>query len=253
MWISCGTWVQLWSGAIGALISGVMAAGVALLVVLLTIRYQRKQSDKELGFQKAQADAALVREQEASRVNMSRQQHADFMKRVEESSQLNRQLGEQRKLAKQGLDEQRVILERQLEEQRAESSKAREVAAIADMIAAVNGFISLQDNGIQMVPVIRERAIAAAFRWVMEQDDLEHLAGTMAHITLLGELAYQASEEALESPDLIAPSLLVLTEATSNFMARWAVFSNANAEAREAHFRWLADRSEVAKHVREAL
>ncbi|MGM7776112.1 hypothetical protein ACSVHC_08850 [Arthrobacter sp. KNU-44] len=42
--ITCGTWVQLWSGAIGAFVAAVIGGIVALMVVRMTNAHQRKMA-----------------------------------------------------------------------------------------------------------------------------------------------------------------------------------------------------------------
>ncbi|SDK80127.1 hypothetical protein [Arthrobacter sp. ok362] len=58
LWLSCGTWLQFWSGAFGAFTSALLAAGVALLVVWLSNKHQSKALKLELEEQREEASKA---------------------------------------------------------------------------------------------------------------------------------------------------------------------------------------------------
>lgn len=127
LWISCGTWLVVWNGLIGALIAAVLAAGVAMLVVLLSTNHQTKLAKAE---RRAQQNAAIKE-----------------------------------------LKQQSDSLKLQLAEQRAEASKARETAAIADMLAAI---AQLDSNCIEGETADLEKTHlafeSAMIRWEMELD-----------------------------------------------------------------------------------
>jgi len=63
LWISCSTWLQLWSGSIGAFVGAILAAGVALLVVFLTNRHQTAISERTQA--ELRREASLNREHAA--------------------------------------------------------------------------------------------------------------------------------------------------------------------------------------------
>ncbi|MBD1593712.1 hypothetical protein HC744_16910 [Arthrobacter sp. S1_S22] len=46
LWISCGTWIAIWNGAIGAFVAAVIGGLVALGVVRLTNAQQREQANE---------------------------------------------------------------------------------------------------------------------------------------------------------------------------------------------------------------
>jgi len=59
LWISCGTWLGFWSGAIGAFVGALMAAGVALLVVWLTNKHQSQLASDARALQEASMQQQL--------------------------------------------------------------------------------------------------------------------------------------------------------------------------------------------------
>ncbi|MFE4196416.1 hypothetical protein ACFRJ9_11170 [Paenarthrobacter sp. NPDC056912] len=78
--ITCGTWIALLNGFVGASVAAVLGALVALGVVILTNRFQRKQSAKVLTEQRAGLErqlseqrAALERQLQEQRDEASRQ------------------------------------------------------------------------------------------------------------------------------------------------------------------------------------
>ncbi|MDQ0735148.1 hypothetical protein [Arthrobacter agilis] len=110
-------WLQLWSGVIGSLVGAIGAAGVALLVLWRTNLHQAELARRALEEQRSLSEKALTA---------------------------------QRDDAKRALDEQRNSLERQLTDQRSESSRARELAAIADFLSAVVGVVNGADDLSQL-------------------------------------------------------------------------------------------------------
>lgn len=97
-------WLQLWSGVIGSVVGAVGAALVALLVLRKTNNHQSTLARVALKEQRELAD---------------------------------RELAAQRKDSKTALKEQRKALNKQLRDQRSEASRARELAAIADFLSAI--------------------------------------------------------------------------------------------------------------------
>jgi hypothetical protein len=132
MWL-----LQLWSGTIGAALSAVLAALVAVGVVLSSNKVQRGIA--------AEALAENTRQSE------------------EQTSIIREQLEEQRK---QG-EAQLASVREQLYEQRKEASKAREYAAIADLVGltAVGRDIQREED---FFIEYEQKLLAAAARWQLE-------------------------------------------------------------------------------------
>lgn len=102
LWISCGTWTQLWSGTIGALTSAILAAGVALLVVWLTNKHQSKLAARAVAAQKEiaadalrdqmkRADEAHAAQEASMRVQLD---HADRSEKIRNTFELIKYLEE---------------------------------------------------------------------------------------------------------------------------------------------------------------
>ncbi|MFF1880192.1 hypothetical protein ACFVVC_01820 [Pseudarthrobacter sp. NPDC058196] len=125
--------LQLWSGTVGAALSAVLAAFVAVGVVWWTNKVQRKiASDVKT------ATAEQVREQMA---------------------QNERHAAEQLSLAR-----------KQLDEQRKEASKAREVAAIADLVSLTAVGRDIQREEAFFLQYEQD-VLAAVARWQLELDE----------------------------------------------------------------------------------
>jgi len=161
LFMSGGTWAQLWSGIFGAVIGAVAAAGVALLVVSLTNRHQRVLADAAMAEQGRLASVAL-QEQRGLADNALTEQ-----RRIADAA-----LAEQRRLAFNAANEQRVrslrdLLEQresqrqQLSEQRNEASKGRLFAAISDFSAAIAAGLNKfrEGEGFDDMLVMMESAV----------------------------------------------------------------------------------------------
>lgn len=64
LWVSCGTWIGFWSGAIGAFVAAVLGGVVALVVVRLTNAQQRHGVDRTVEVAAAADFIAAVEELE---------------------------------------------------------------------------------------------------------------------------------------------------------------------------------------------
>ncbi|WP_440102441.1 hypothetical protein [Glutamicibacter mishrai] len=73
------TWLELWSGAIGAFVSAIAAALVAWGVVSATNKHQSTLSDKALREQRKQARRSLQAQQDLDRDNAARQAMARYI------------------------------------------------------------------------------------------------------------------------------------------------------------------------------
>lgn len=131
LWISCGTWIEFWSGAIGASVG----AAVALIAIVRTIGTQRQLF-------------AIERAQ-----NYTATQLADNKRKAE----LDLQLAAQR---------QDVKL--QLEFQAREASRQRELAAISDLVAAGHAMMKRYRQGLTVIEDLVLQGDSAVVRWRME-------------------------------------------------------------------------------------
>lgn len=146
------SWLQLWSGVIGSIVGAIGAAVVALLVLSRTNRHQAKLSQEALREQRELAESALVA---------------------------------QREDAKTALNEQRNALERQLADQRSESSRARELAAIADFLSAIMGVVNGAEDGASL-DIHDQQLQSARFRMTFEPGSRplgEALSGWVSALT----------------------------------------------------------------------
>jgi len=235
--ITADNWALLWSAVIGAIIAGGSAAAVAMVVLRKTNKHQTLQADRELAFQKAQADAALAREQESSRQNAISQQHSNFLARVEQRSQLDRQIREQRQLAQKALDEQRASLEKQLKEQRQEAWKARVHAAIADLLDATLAMNMKCNAGDRDIQVEFSRMRNAIIRWGIDNSSEELAAEAIEWVLHINTLATK-SLDANGARDRTA-RLEPLRAFGSAFVAVWLEYANASERQREENWQWI--------------
>ncbi|WP_285240090.1 hypothetical protein [Pseudarthrobacter sp. MEB009] len=127
--------LQLWSGVFGAAIGALAAAAVALLVVNLTNRHQSRLSAKAIAAQMALAAEALV----------VQKKHAEDALKAQEDSSL-----------------------RQLREQNEESSRNRQIAAVADMISSALELVDRADETLEDIQVLRQRMMTAWIRFSLE-------------------------------------------------------------------------------------
>lgn len=131
--------LQLWSGAIGSFVGAVIGGLVALIVVSLANRHQKRLSEAAMDLQKRLAREALAEQREQSRI---------------------------------ALEEQRESLQTQLRENRAEASKTREIAALADLIPSLGSLtltaMDMHDPS-KLAPLVGQLQAASA-RWWMEID-----------------------------------------------------------------------------------
>jgi len=119
--------------------------------------------------------------------------------REDQASLAKTQLDEQRKDLEHQLKEQRQSLELQLKEQRAEASKAREIAAIADILAAaatINERYAERDSVMNVLFVAFESAVV---RWQIELDHKEMAHEIQDWGTLFRKLADLARWEIAET------------------------------------------------------
>lgn len=163
--ITCGTWIGLWNGAIGALVG----AAVAAYAIVKTIRTQRNLFQIQL-----------------SR-NYMASQLADHRRNVE----LNKQLEAQR---------EDVML--QLKFQADEARRQRELAAIADLVAAANAMLKRFSAGRSAIEDLVLQGDAAAIRWRIDMnhrglaDELWHWAHYLGQLALRLHDAVLRKEEA---------------------------------------------------------
>jgi hypothetical protein len=189
MWL-----LQLWSGAFGATIGAILAAGVAFMVVRLTNNHQGKLSTESLVQQRTLAEAALA----AQKVQ-----------------------------AAAALEAQKEALSQQLAEQRVEASKGRMIAAVTDMIEAIHqmGIGKPFDRDARLANY--RRAYAAAHRWYIEDAGELELAELLSWPQWLYRLAKATDEEGATEKTRNAQ-----VNASSHFQALASKWPNARTDER---------------------
>lgn len=159
----------LWSGIIGSVVAAVLGALVALGIVMITNRHQ--------------SDLATQARREAA-------------------AQADRQLEAQEKGLREQLQAQERGLREQLEEQKRESSRVREIAAIADLLGATRSLVRILREGTEPAEMPIARLESACFRWQVETGDAllrEELPGASHHAAMLAlDVVYRPSEAATE-------------------------------------------------------
>lgn len=132
MWL-----LYLFSGTFAGVISGGVAALVAMLVLRKTSKHQTDLAKAEAVLQDDRAVAQL----KAQRAGLEQQ-----------------------------LKEQREGLERQLQEQREAAQREREIAVIADLMASTAELSARYDGGSEVIYELKLRIDAAGARWGIELD-----------------------------------------------------------------------------------
>lgn len=149
LWISCGTWISFWSGLVGAAVSAVLAAAVAVGVVYATNHHQTTLVERQLKAADKAAEDALAR-QKIDQVKAQR---------------------EQREALDKQLSEQREGLQLQLDEQRREASLAREHAAIADVMTHLFELRLNPPRAKDETTAVLAGTTSAVARWYIESSD----------------------------------------------------------------------------------
>lgn len=157
LWISCGTWVAVWNGSVGALVG----AAVAAFAIFKTVRTQR----------------------ELFQIQLSRSytatQLADHRRKVELENQLRAQ---------------REDVTLQLEFQAAQASQQREREAITALVAAGNAFVKRFEHGREAIEELILQADSAVVRWRMELNHQGLAEEIWSWPHLLGTLALRLSD-----------------------------------------------------------
>jgi len=192
---------SLWSGAIGSLVAGLVAAGVALYVVKRTTYNATCDSVKQMN-------------------------NAD-------------------RLTRQTLAAGQGVLERQLKEQQNEASKAREIAAIADLLSAVNELNGAHENALDQVPSVSARMYSAVYRWAMEGDNFGRLGYVLPYVSHLVKLTYEAGRPGM--PAEVNERVDELGSDASMFITMWIAYPNLDADGIELHWDWMVTRPWATK------
>ncbi len=188
LWISCGTWLGLLNGVIGALV-GAAVAGIA---VWKTLETQRRLFAVDRAH------------------NYTATQLADHRRKIELDKQL---------------EAQREDVKLQLEFQAREASRQRELAAISDLVAAGHAMVKRYRRGIPAIEDLILQGDSAVLRWRMEMthrglaDEIwywtHHLGGLAVRLFDLTEeraddgsrtVAFDALGDALGTLQLVAMS-----------------------------------------------
>lgn len=239
--MSGATWGQLWSGIFGAVIGALAAAAVALLVVWLSNRHQKKLSDAAMREQQRLAWEALNEQGRIANAAIREQQRLAGEALSEQRRLADAAFTEQRSLAAkaaraQTIQYQRELLEQgqsvklQLDEQRLEASKARELAAIADAMAAVTELVAKYSKGAGEIDAAIQSMRAAVFRWGFEhhvRSEVDELNRWPHHLAML---AYTALKS-LATPPTDA-DFDILNNASNLFLTLVSGWPASNADQR---------------------
>lgn len=161
LWISCGTWVEFWSGAIGAS----LGAAVAVIAIVRTIKTQRQLF-------------AIERSE-----NYTATQLGDRKRKAELDLQLTAQ---------------REDVTLQLEFQSNEASRQRELAAIADLVAAGNAMVKRFPQGQPAIEELILQGDSAVVRWRMEMTHrglAEEIWSWPHHLGILAMRVFKLSKD----------------------------------------------------------
>lgn len=202
--MSGGTWAQLWSGIFGAVIGALAAAAVALLVVWLSNRHQKVLADAAMREQRRLAGEALKEQQRLARVAMEEQRRLAAEALTEQRNLAARAARAQTFQYQRELLEQSKSQQLQLDEQRREASKARELTAVADAMAAVSELVTRYAEGSREIDSAIQSMRSAVFRWSFEHPvpserrELKrwpHHLAMLAYTALNGELSTPPTDE----------------------------------------------------------
>lgn len=220
--VTCGTWLDLWSGGIGAfvgaaagifgaLLAGILSAGVALLVVWLTNQHQTNLQNRQMAESTKQANFALARQQ------------------IDQTKALR----EQRSALERQLDEQRRGLTLQLEEQRQEAAKVRVYAAVSDIIAAVElGRIKVEEGEVFEDAFVALQS--AVIRWCLDSDSVQlneelrawpHFLWGLQKDAHMEHLWDQAGRPAIDEPKAARDRLNKASAEVSATASLWHIMS----------------------------
>lgn len=206
LFMNGSTWAQLWSGIIGAVVGSIAAALVASYVLRKTLAVQQSLAAEALELQRRLGAEATRKQAELADVQIREQRSALERQLAEQRDGLAKQLAEQSRLAsevasqqrEQALEnavEQQRALAQQISEQRAEASKARALAAVADLVTATDELANKFKLGDAAIDEAYLSVKSAIVRWGLELD-MEDLKAELTHWPpLLVRLAWDAHFE----------------------------------------------------------
>lgn len=188
LWISCGTWIAFWNGAIGALVGAL----VAVLAIVKTIGTQRQL----FAIERAEAYTANLIAERRRKAELDRQ-----------------------------LESQRADVQLQLDVAAQEASRQRELAAIADLMATLHEiWWRLEDHPDSERSQDRlMRARAAASRWGLEASFEEHrvLEGIVIDFMQVAVEASAAASAKLPGADRLAEVVIDMIAKVERFAHAW--------------------------------
>ncbi|WP_275779657.1 hypothetical protein [Paenarthrobacter sp. Y-19] len=220
LWMNGATWAQLWSGIFGAVAGAGGAAWVATFVLGRTVREQNRLAADNERVQRELASTAAKAQAELASNQLTEQREA-----------LERQLVEQRAGLDRQLAEQKAGLELQLAEQREEAKKARQISAVADLLAAASELRPAHFSGPKAILDLQHRATSAALRLHVEDFGAIGLTEIILWPAHLADLARDAHHVSGTKAEKIAFDTL---NAASSYFVTWAgVWVNASPEMRQ--------------------
>lgn len=232
LFMAGGTWAQLWSGIFGAVIGALAAAAVALLVVWLSNRHQRVLADAAMQEQRRLAGEALREQQRLAGEALAEQRRLSNVAATEQRNLADKAARAQTIQYHRELSEQRRSVQLQLEEQRREASKARELDAVADAMAAVAELVSRYAEGGREIDAAIQSMRSAVFRWAFEHpidSEGRELKWWPHHLAML---AYATLKAERATPPAADAQFAVLNNASNVFLTLVSAWPAADADYR---------------------
>lgn len=256
LFMNGSTWVQLWSGLMGALLGSVAAALVASYVLRKTLAAQQEMSAEALGLQRRLAADASEKQTELAERQIGEQRAALERQLTEQRVGLEKQLLAQTRLATEAAHQQRMqgqrdtllqqaAMSRQLDEQRAEAAKARSYEAISGLVAAADACL----NDLNASDETIERSFlsmrSAVVRWGLDMDSKDLREELHDWPLLIWQLAKNSQfERRLQETHKSGTSLdpyKDLTRAAGNLCVGVQTWPSANPAERSKLLDILAD------------
>lgn len=208
------------------------AAGVALLVVWLTNRHQKHLADAAMREQGRLAGEALREQQRLAGEGLAEQRRLASAAAAEQRTLAASASRAQTIQYQRELLEQRKSVKLQLDEQRREASKAREMNAVADAMAAVTELVSKYSGGGSAIDSAIQSMRSAVFRWAFEHPNAsegQELNRWTHHLAILAYDTYRAENAAPSDGD---GKFAVLNNASNVFLTLVSSWPAADADSR---------------------
>jgi len=220
--------LSLLNGIVGSILAGLVAGAVAMTVLVITNRAQAKLAAEALEEQRRLSADALDAQRRIASEALAEQRKLSISETIAAEAR-----------AQKSLNAQLGRLELQLKDQRFEAAKAREHAAIAEMLSGAMRLSQAQDSSQGDLSDAYSTMRSAALRWGLESDSsamsLEVVTWVFAFFTQAVD-AFQADHsKSPASKDVHG----ILRSTYSIFMNIWTEYPTASANTREENWEWM--------------